>query len=107
MESPFMCSPQNHLCRSQYNVINSLYVLVNDGIDFFGLGNSLFEITPPPPSPPLCQTGERGEKKCPWLVAKSLSFIPLEGHSNDWVKALNLRLGEKALRHQLLHSDLL
>ena len=30
------------------------------------------------------------------LVAKSLSFIPLKGHPNDWVKALNLSLGEKA-----------
>ena len=41
------------------------------------------------------------------LVAKSLSFIPLKGHPNDCVKALSLSLGEKALRHQLLHSDLL
>ena len=94
-------------CCSHYYIIHC--------IREFGLGRSLFEmcwfymgiaqiaLTPPP----FVKRANVEKKKCLWLVAKSLSFIPLEGHSNDWVKALNLSLGEKALRHQLLHSDLL
>ena len=106
MEPSLMYSPIKPLMLQSLWCI-TLYVFVNDGIDLFGLRKSLLE---------KCWFYMGNGHHCPNSFPPPLCggqisfFIPLdllEGHSNDWVKALNLSLGEKALRHQLLHSDLL